>query len=380
LLRRYYRIRSLEKLRTDSEGAYSLASAEYDHPDGIRISAAAAHANWDDLEKAWSKLSRWAKGENPNHEITIDLFVWREGGHGDASETAEALRTQLSAHPVGRAIRRVVVVVGAQGTGRGMSALQHFTFRPGDDGFVEERVSRGLHPMMGKRLQLWRLSNFQVERLPSAEDVYLFHGVAHSNPKDERLFAFAEVRDLTPMRNEQDAIVSLPDLERQYLETLAAIRLFQSRRSARQRLHWNRVMLYVWPVMELAMDELHAIAHRLLPAAAELGLEKTVLRARIPDPESGQLRDTAIHVGSPSGHDIVMRVAPVADRPIEPLSEYGQRVVRMRQRGLVHPYELIEMLTPSDDSRTDLPPGEFEEFDLDENGALVSVERPRGGN
>jgi acetyl/propionyl-CoA carboxylase alpha subunit/acetyl-CoA carboxylase carboxyltransferase component len=380
LLRRYYRIRSLDKVRTDSEGGHSVASAEYDHSDGVRISVAAAHADWDDLENAWSKLARWAEGENPKHEIAIDLFVWREGGHGDASETAEALRTQLSAHPLGRPVRRVVAVVATHGTGRGMSALQHFTFRPGDGGFVEERVSRGLHPMMGKRLQLWRLSNFQVERLPSTEDVYLFHGVAHANPKDERLFAFAEVRDLTPMRNEQGAIVSLPDLERQYLEALAAIRLFQSRRSARRRLHWNRVVLYVWPPMELAMDEVHAIAHRLLPAAEGLGLQKTVLRARMPDSESGQLRDSVIQVGSPSGRNVVMRVAPVADRPIEPLSEYGQRVVRMRQRGLVHPYELIEMLTPSDDSRTDLPPGEFEELDLDENGDLVPVERPRGGN
>ena len=31
----------------------------------------------------------------------------------------------------------------------------------------------------------------------SAEDVYLFHGVARDNPKDHRLFAVAEVRDLT---------------------------------------------------------------------------------------------------------------------------------------------------------------------------------------
>ena len=29
--------------------------------------------------------------------------------------------------------------------------------------------------MMGKRLQLWRLANFKLERLPSVEDVYLFH-------------------------------------------------------------------------------------------------------------------------------------------------------------------------------------------------------------
>ena len=45
-------------------------------------------------------------------------------------------------------------------------------------------------------------SEFSLERLPSAEDVYLFHGVARANPKDERLFALAEVRDLTPVRDE----------------------------------------------------------------------------------------------------------------------------------------------------------------------------------
>ena len=54
-----------------------------------------------------------------------------------------------------------------------------------------------MHPMMAKRLELWRLRNFYVDRLPSVEDVYLFHGVARDNPKDERLFALAEVRDVT---------------------------------------------------------------------------------------------------------------------------------------------------------------------------------------
>ena len=56
--------------------------------------------------------------------------------------------------------------------------------------------------MMGKRLHLWRLNNFKIERLPSVEDVYLLHAVARDNPKDERLFACAEVRDVTPVRDE----------------------------------------------------------------------------------------------------------------------------------------------------------------------------------
>jgi hypothetical protein len=84
--------------------------------------------------------------------------------------------------------------------------------------------------MMAKRLHLWRLSNFKIERLPSVEDVYLLHAVARDNPKDERLFACAEVRDVTPVRDEAGRIVQLPHLERMLTEAMAGIRLFQSRR------------------------------------------------------------------------------------------------------------------------------------------------------
>jgi hypothetical protein len=79
------------------------------------------------------------------------------------------------------------------------------TFRTAPDGsLVEEVLYRNLHPMLGKRLDLWRLANFALVRLASPEDVYLFSGVAHDNPKDHRLFALAEVRDLVPVTRHQD--------------------------------------------------------------------------------------------------------------------------------------------------------------------------------
>ncbi len=71
-----------------------------------------------------------------------------------------------------------------------MAGTQHFTYRwDGKDRYREDEVARGFHPMMGKRLRLQRLTNFRLTRLPSLEDVYLFHGVAHDNSRDERLFA-----------------------------------------------------------------------------------------------------------------------------------------------------------------------------------------------
>src|SRR5579859_5980953 len=101
--------------------------------------------------------------------------------------------------------------------------------------------------MIGKRLHLWRLANFQIERLPSVEDVYLFHGIARDNPKDERLFALAEVRDMTPLRDEAGSIVQIPHLSRMFMEALDGIRLYQSHLPIHQRLPWNRILLYIWP-------------------------------------------------------------------------------------------------------------------------------------
>ena len=70
-----------------------------------------------------------------------------------------------------------------------------------------------------------------------------------------------------------------------------------------------------------------------------------------------------------------------ADEPITPLTEYGRKVVTMRQRGMVYPFELIRMLTPSRDrTRAAFPPGDFAEYDLDEADRLRPVERPPGHN
>ncbi len=57
------------------------------------------------------------------------------------------------------------------------------TFLGDERSFNEELLYRDLHPMLGERLEIWRLSNFRLERRPSPEDVYLFDGVAHDNPR-----------------------------------------------------------------------------------------------------------------------------------------------------------------------------------------------------
>ena len=94
--------------------------------------------------------------------------------------------------PFERPIRRVIAALTGSETGLGAGGFQGFTFRMRDDGFHEEHIYRGMHPMLSKRLFLWRLKDLETERVPSAEEVYLYR----VSGKDARLIALAEIRDL----------------------------------------------------------------------------------------------------------------------------------------------------------------------------------------
>jgi acetyl/propionyl-CoA carboxylase alpha subunit/acetyl-CoA carboxylase carboxyltransferase component len=380
LTRRYYRIRELREVETRELEGRSYLSARYAH-EGRGIRLVTTHATQGDLEAAVRGAIPLFGEASAEEETALDVFLSRDEAHRAPEEAAAALRESLGRVEFGRPVRRIVVAVASAGRHPGMRSMQHFTFRKPDGEIHEDRIYRGLHPMMSKRLQIWRLANFEIERVPSSEDVYLFHGVARSNPRDERLFAFAEIRDLTPLRDEGGRVVRLPRLEMMVQEAAAAMRLFQTRRGVHQRLEWNRLILYVWPPLELSVEELNEAAHQLLPAIEDLGLQKVVVRARVPDPETGELRDTVIHAASPGGRQVALHFTAPADEPITPLSEYGRKVVTMRQRGLVHPFELVRMLSPPRDrTRTALPPGDFVEYDLDDAGRLRPVERAPGRN
>ncbi len=377
---RYYRIRKLTNFRSVAVDGQCCASAEYDH-EGKRIHVFTTHAEYSRLAEAARTLFPMIAEVPADHDVVIDFYVFHSGRLGDPEATQQEVHTVLNQAGFPRSIRRIVVTAAGTGHGQGMAGM-HFTYRPSGNGYEEEKLYRGIHPMMGKRLHLWRLSNFKIDRLPSVEDVYLIHAVARDNPKDERLFACAEVRDVTPVRDKTGRIVQLPHLERMLTEAMAGIRLFQSRRPIHQRLHWNRILLNVWPPFNLGRDELRDLVRRLAPATEGLGLEQVVVRVRIPHPATGELRDMVVRISSPGGSGMLTTFR-LADKlqPIRPLAEYDQKVVRMRQRGFIYPYEIVKMLTPAPEhTRAEFPAGDFVEHDLDSEGRLVAVDRPYGQN
>jgi len=380
LTRRYYRIRRLEDFERSTVAGQPFVKAVYDY-EGKRVVVVTTFALYADFSTAAAIMSRFVSRFPDENDIVVDFYTWRLEPLSEAEATQQEIRGVLDKTSFPRRLQQIVAAVNAPGKGLGMASTQHFTYRPGENGYQEDRLYRGLHPMMGERLHIWRLANFQIERLPSVEDVYLFHGIARDNLKDERLFALAEVRDVTPLRDESGKIIQIPHLERMLMEALESIRLYQSHLPVHKRLPWNRVLLYVWPPLGLLPEEFLGLMRKLWPATEGLGLERIVVHAKIAEPETGELRSRMLHFSNPGGQELVLRESGPIETPIATLSEYRQKVVQLRQRGLVYPFEIIEMLTPEPEgTRTQLPPGHFTECDLDEDNRLVPVDRPYGKN
>jgi hypothetical protein len=294
LLRRYYRARPLAALTAAETDGVPTVIADYEHGgESFRIAACFALAA--EAPRAAAALARRAAEVPTGREIAVELYLWDEAP-GEPDAQAEALREALARAEFTRPVLRASAVVALPRRGLGRQASQrHFTF-VGDGAWTEDARYRGVHPMLFRRLQLGRLARFDLERLPSVEDVYLYRGVARENPKDERLFAAAEIREIAPVRDEQGRVVQLPHVERVLHEALAGMRRFQARRAAEERLEWNRVLLTVAPPLPLTRDEIRTVAERNAAATEGLGLEMVLLDARLPDPRTGELRETLVRI------------------------------------------------------------------------------------
>ena len=278
----------------------------------------------------------------------------------DLDVLAARLGDLLAASPLpavsARIARVTVTVAGPSG-----SVMHHLvTFRPDGSadgqgtgaGLAEDRLIRGLHPQVAERLQLDRLREFDLTRLPSAdEDIYLFKAVAKSNAADERLVAMGQVRDLTPLREADGRLVALPELENVLAGCLDAIRNAQAGRPPDKRFNTNRIMMYVWPESEFTVEELTPLAHRIRPTI-RAGVEEVqlVVRQRRASGEgaNGELAEVAIRVTGDADGAARLHIGPPLTEPVQPLDDYRQKVLRAARRGTMYPYELTGLLTGAD--------------------------------
>jgi acetyl-CoA carboxylase carboxyltransferase component len=364
MTRRYFRIRRLDPMEPAELGGVPFVRSGYER-EGMRYQVLAAWVEPDELPAALRALADHARTVPAGEQVLADLYAGR----------VDDLERLLGEAELPEAVARVVFAQVSAVDDAAAVDLRSFA-RGADGGLAEDRDVRGLHPMMSDRLELWRLRNFSLERLPSAQDVYLFHAQARDNPRDERLVALAEVRDLTPVRDEQGAVVALPELERMVNLAFGAMRAYQSRRPARNRLQWNRLLLYAWPTMEFDPEEARDVIRRFARLTPGIGLELAQLRGRMRDGPDGAERNRVLRFFNPAGRGVVVEIDDPPTQPLQPLDEGAQRIVSARRRGAVHPAEIVKLLAPERaDPGAAIPAGEFVEHDLDDEGRLVPVDR-----
>ena len=231
---------------------------------------------------------------------------------------------------------------------------------------------------MATRLRLSRLRNFSIERLPAGDDVYLFRARARDNPDDERLFALAEVRDLTrrarrrgPSRRAAPARAGAARGARRHPPIPGA-----AAAGAPPPLE-PRPVVRVAAAPARASSDIEAVARRLAPATDGLGLERIDVRCRRPDPVTWRApRPRPAHL-QPDRHGIrahrerpADRAAPAARR-VHPQGRASPAARHRRTRTRSSTWSRHR----GRGGRAEIAGGSFTEYDLD-GDRLVPVDRP----
>ena len=363
MTRRYYRIRPLRNVQVSERSARPLLTAEYAH-EGRDYLVIATVADAGE-SAAGTDLPQLIDALPSGRTVLVDLYVTSQTSEDDPDARADRIRAKLGVIPP--AVARVAVAV-RRPDGEGGGWPDWFTFYGGPDGAaVEDRTQRGWHPLVAERLGLWRLSGFDLTRLPAAPDVHLFRIQGRAVPDDQRLIALGDVRDLTIVREDSGQITGLPQIERLLDACLDSLRSARSADRELARLDWNRVQLYVWPTVDAPLAELDRVIRSLAARTGALGLEQVLVQFRAVE-GGAESRELMLRMSRPPGAGLTLRVTDPPPQPLRELNGYTQNVIRARRRGTVYPYELIPLITRSPDPGG--APGTFTEYDLDESGEL----------
>ncbi|KRA30938.1 fused acetyl/propionyl-CoA carboxylase subuit alpha/methylmalonyl-CoA decarboxylase subunit alpha [Nocardioides sp. Root614] len=371
LIRRHYLEHDLHDLTVsgpDEHAGRPVVHAEYATDEKGETRVVSTIADVAELADPESSLSTAISSIlTEDHDDVVEIYVrWPDAPADPDRASAEVVKL-LAMQDFSTRVRRVSVAVCPAAP----QPVDYFTFRTEDGELVEDTLIRGMHPMVGRRLNLSRLREFDVTRLDAPDDVLLYECVARSNPADRRLVAAAQVRQLAVVRDEEGRVIALPHAERAVENCLEAIRRVRTARGREgTKLDVNHVWVTVWPVIEADLDQLTALQGKITPLSEGAGIEEVLAEGRVAGPDGTPI-PLAIRFHAKPGVGVVADVITPPAEPLAPLDEYSGKVLRARRRGLVYPYELESVLAGS---------GTLVEYDFDDTGLLKPVDRPRGQN
>ncbi len=371
LAQRHYRGYQLENLVESTEQGYPLVTLDYvidDRPTRFVSSLGSV----DDLAPGSTLcgvLTDAVASRREGQHVAIDLYLTCPSRPASADDEAAELAAAVAQLPFFASVRRLAIcTLPADGGIAG-----YFLFRPGPEGTaVEDRVTRDVHPMVGRQLKLWRLANFSLERLAAPRNVLLLKATAKQNPADQRLVAVAQVRQLSVVRDAAGHVTGLPHLERALVNCVESIRRARTGRRKGNELDHNHVWIHVWGEIHADLRELVNLQQAIAPATADAGITEVLLQAVITRPGSSVPVPTVVRFSAQPGYGVRFQIEDPPTALLEPITGYQEKVMRARRRGQVYPYELFSLVSGSR--------GTAVELDLDDTGALVPVDREPGNN
>ena len=360
-----------------------LPSAGQDVPSaGLVLAASAAHDAIDEVARRLCRTaSRLAERGSPVHAIELLVPTTDEV---DRDATTDALLRTLAESDLRARFTLDLQQEDGHNVYRTFDVLRDETGAPA--AWAKPALVEGLydlHPETAERIGLGRYEKFELERIPSEDAIYCFHGRARDVEGDERIFVLADARDRAPHAGPELAN-HLGAFERIFNRACRTLRTTLRERDPRRGMHWNRLCLFVPTELYLDAESASEVARRLAPATRHLGLEKVLVRLNLKDPQQpdAPARSIEIVITEPAGDEIQLAWREPHDEPLDPAGAYERRVVAARRRRLVYPYEIIRMLTSDQrgldgsTERVSISQGVFEEYDLDpasETPRAVSV-------
>ncbi len=379
VVRRFYAATDLDMIPTDLEDPEVMAAQCMVRCDGelkpVLVMCCLPHH----LRHSLSMGRRFLENRKQLFPINVELIVI-----GDDKPCLYEEVIEQSVHAVGMEHTGLTRLTMSWCNGR--DRLHHRTYHWKDYGLEEIELLRDIHPEAANRIELHRLQEFHLERLESPEQLYAFRTIAKTNPKDTRIFVFAEIhdfpRDLLQIKDDN----VLWEFEQRFFESLRVIREMQAMQTARHRYHLNRLTLYIRPMVHLDPQSLVKFVQRFEPATRGLGLQKVVLHVPVIDHRAPLGFTRKVMVISKRGrHRLETEERQPSRLPIRAMTPYDMKVVRSQRRGYIYPYEIAYLLEGRHISdhipHPDMVSGRFVEYDLDESGeTLAPTIRPRGQN
>ncbi|MGL4743432.1 MAG: biotin/lipoyl-containing protein, partial [Dermatophilaceae bacterium] len=325
LVKRHYREYQLHGLTERAEDGRAVATASYrlDERDSYLVSTVATVDELTADSALAGTLERLVAARPPGHEGVVDLYLHWGDAPTDGAAAASALGERLTRMPFTQVVRRVAVGVVTDDD----REVAYATFRPQRDGSLPEDLPvRGVHPMVGRRLNLWRLRDFDITRLDAPEDVLLLRAVARGNPHDQRLVALAQVRQLVVGRDDRGRLTGLPHVERALATCMEAVR--RARTAAPDiRYDMNHVWLHIWPPVEADLDQLTALQAKVAPMTAGAGVEEVRVEGRVAG-DRGHTVPVCARFWYQPGSGVTFTVEQPPTTRLAPLDAYAEKVVR----------------------------------------------------